>query len=94
MSMEHKSHQILEEELQKAGKQVKVGGTYSHFKHPERLYKVVSLGVQEGTDRICVIYRAEYNKDLVFVRDLDSWLEKPKEGIDRFTLVAGGYART
>jgi hypothetical protein len=86
--MEHKSHQILEEELQKAEKLVKVGGIYSHFKHPEKLYKVISLGVQESTDKICVVYRAEYNKKLVFVRDLDSWLEKPQENIDRFNLVA------
>jgi len=85
--MAHKSQNNLEEKLQKAGELVKVGGLYFHYKNPENLYKVVGLGIQEATDKICVMYQAQYNKKLVFVRDLDNWLAKPQEGIDRFELV-------
>jgi len=85
--MPHKSHLIIEKELEMAKTQVKVGGIYSHYKNPEHLVKVIALGTQEATDKLGVIYQEAANKNLVFVRDLNIWLERPLKDIPRFKLV-------
>ncbi|MCL5785023.1 MAG: DUF1653 domain-containing protein [Patescibacteria group bacterium] len=88
--MAHKNPQILEDELKQAKRLIKVGGFYTHYKNPLNTYKVIELAIQEASDKICVIYQAEYNKNLIFVRDLDSWLENPEvngQKVIRFKLV-------
>lgn len=85
-----KTQDDLKKEIAEVGKQVKVGGRYSHYKKPENIYQVIGLGVQESTDKICVLYKPEYMDDITFVRDLDSWLAMPElEGklVERFTLL-------
>ena len=85
-----RTHDDIEKELQEARKHIKIGGTYSHYKNPQNLYKVIFLATQEETDKICVIYQSEYGKKLLFVRDLDSWLDNPEvngEKVERFKLV-------
>lgn len=84
--MEHKSHSDLKKELEAAGRLVKVGRIYAHFKtqHP---YKVISLGTQESDEKICVIYQDTVEPTLIFVRDLDSWLSMPFKDMPRFRLV-------
>ncbi|MFA7614812.1 MAG: DUF1653 domain-containing protein [Candidatus Caldatribacteriota bacterium] len=78
VSSNHKNHQQLHQELEEAKKQVEVGGIYSHYKYPENTYQVINLGFIETTDEVCVIYQATYDKELVFVRPLSSWLETPE----------------
>lgn len=88
--MSHKSHEDIEQEIQEAQTIIKIGGIYSHYKNPKNLYKVISLGTQEATDKICVIYQAEYDNKLIFVRDVDSWLGNPVvngKTVQRFRLV-------
>ncbi len=85
--MPNKSHEELEKELAAAKGQVKIGGIYVHYKNPDAFYKVIGLGIQEATDTVCVIYQAEYNKELIFVRDLVDWMKKPSENKERFMLV-------
>lgn len=75
VSPNHKNHHQLHQELEEAKKVVEVGGIYSHYKYPENIYQVVNLGFIEATDEVCVIYQATYDKDLVFIRPLNSWLE-------------------
>lgn len=85
-----KTQKILQKELEEAQKRIIIGGTYSHYKQPENHYTVVALGVQEATDKLCVIYRAEYDEKLLFVRDVDSWLSKPEvdgKYVERFVYV-------
>lgn len=84
--MPHKEHAVIEEELRSAEKQVKIGGIYSHYKDPKHLVKVLSIGVQEATDKLCVIYQEVAGGNIIFVRDLDIWLEEPIEGTPRFKL--------
>ena len=72
-----KTHEELQQELNEAEKLVKIGGIYAHYKTPKNLYKVIAFGTQEATNKICVIYQAEYGKKLIFVRDVDTWLDKP-----------------
>jgi hypothetical protein len=88
--MPHKSHEELEMELGIAKTHVRVGGIYSHYKNPSRLYKVTAIGIQEATDKLCVIYQDATNEKLIFVRDLDLWLEEPTKGMPRFRLVKQG----
>ena len=85
--MPHKSPEAIEKELDAAKALVKIGGTYSHFKNPQHLVDVVAVGIQEATDKVCVVYRDAKNRNLLFVRDLDSWLEMPLKGTPRFKLV-------
>lgn len=88
----HKSQESLVTEINETSKKVKVGGLYYHYKHPDQYYKVVNLAVTEWDDKICVSYQAQYGEKLIFVRPLDSWLEKVEwqdKTIDRFTLVKG-----
>ncbi len=86
--MPHRSHEDLEKELESAKKQIKIGGTYSHYKNPKHKVKVVAVGIQEAAEKPCVIYRDAANEKLIFVRDLDVWLEEPIKGTPRFMLVA------
>lgn len=85
--MDHKDQQVLQEELEAAQKQVKIGGTYSHYKNPDKLYEVIALGVQELNDKLCVVYQAKYGKKIIFIRDLDSWLKEPLKGTPRFRFI-------
>lgn len=84
----HKSQESLSKELDEAAKKVKVGGYYYHYKKPSDAYEVINLAVTEWDDKICVIYQAQYGDGLIFVRPLDSWLEKAEwqdKTVKRFT---------
>jgi hypothetical protein len=83
-SPHHKDHAQLQTELAAARTQVQVGGVY-----PSNHYKVIGLGWREATDELCVIYQAEYDPTLVFIRELSSWLETPDlhgQPVPRFIL--------
>lgn len=84
----HKPQNKLVNEIKLASKKVKVGGLYYHYKKPNDFYKVINIAITEWDDNLCVIYEAQYGEKLIFVRPLDSWLEKVEwdnKTIDRFT---------
>lgn len=89
--MPHISNDELNRKLSDAAKLVSVGSIYKHYKYPERNYKVISLAIQEATEKICIIYKDISESDAPpFVRDLDSWLESVEwQGaiVPRFKLV-------
>ena len=89
--MARKTQEELIAEVNKAKKKVKVERRYSHYKHPNRFYTVLRVGLIEETGGVCVIYEAEYGKKLVWVRTLEDFLAKVKleDGteVDRFTKV-------
>ena len=91
VSSGYKKHTQLHKELESAKKKVVIGGIYSHYKHPENTYKVLHFGFIEANDSVCVIYEATYDRELIFIRLLESWLEKVncngKKGL-RFSLVS------
>lgn len=75
--------------ISEASKKVRIGGIYYHYKHPEQYYEVLNIAVTEWNDELCVSYQAKYGEGLIFIRPLDSWLEKVEwkgKMIDRFTL--------
>jgi hypothetical protein len=85
----HKPANTLTNALTEAATKVNVGGFYTHYKSPDKTYKVIKLAVTEWDDQICVIYEAQYGDKLTFVRPLNSWLDKVEwqaKLVDRFTL--------
>lgn len=74
--MPHRSHDELRQELMHAHASVTTGREYIHYKYPERRYRVIDIGIQEESEKVCVIYCDSRSPDIHFVRDLDSWLEK------------------
>lgn len=87
----HKSQESLIKELEKAATNVKVEGLYYHYKNTKLIYKVLKLAITEANASICVIYEAQYGDKLVFVRPLNSWLDRVEwenKTTDRFTLIS------
>lgn len=76
--MPHKPQDQLQKELAEAGKLIKIGDYYKHFKNPDHLYHVEFLGFLESNDEVCVGYRGLYGHKFLFIRPLNIFLEKVK----------------
>jgi len=89
--MSHSNKDTLLHQLKVAKSSVEVGGRYFHYKHPDKFYTILRIGFIEKTEEVCVIYEAEFEDELVWVRTLTDFLSKVKledvEEIDRFTKV-------
>lgn len=72
--MNHTSLEELSNNRQNAYQQVEVGALYYHYRNPQLHYKVIDIGIQEASEKICIIYKALYGACITWVRDLDSWL--------------------
>jgi hypothetical protein len=75
MVLNHKPDELIRKELEDAKSKVEFGASYSHYKHPEKRYKIKGLAVLENGDEVCVIYQAEYGGGFTFVRPLREWVE-------------------
>lgn len=73
--MSHKPQDELKRELEEAGKKVRVGDYYSHFKNPDHCYRIEFLGFLESNDEIHVGYRGMYGEKFLFLRPLTIFLE-------------------
>ncbi|HKB88846.1 MAG TPA: DUF1653 domain-containing protein [Patescibacteria group bacterium] len=84
------SKQLLQD-LEELKSKVKVGDKYSHYKYPDNLYTIISLGFIEASEESCVVYQAEYGDKLVWVRTEKEFFSKAKLGngkeVARFTKV-------
>lgn len=89
--MAHKTQEELITEINSVKKKVKVGGKYIHYKHSDQFYKVLRIGFIEKTEKVCVIYEAQYGERSVWVRPLEDFLAKVRlengTNVDRFTKV-------
>jgi hypothetical protein len=66
---------------------VVIGGFYHHYSDPKKLYKVITVAVDESdTDNHFVIYKAVYGRLIQWARPLRSWTALVN-GAPRFTLV-------
>ncbi len=74
MTHDLESETALVEKLNDARLKVAFGGTYRHYKHRTRHYKVQGFAIIESTGGVGVIYQAQYGERLTFVRPLSSWL--------------------
>jgi hypothetical protein len=82
--------QVLKQKIRAAEKHISVGALYRHHKSPDKIYKVLGIGIQEADDVLHVIYQAQYDERLTFLRPVDVWLEQVEwEGqtVPRFSKV-------
>ncbi len=86
----HKSEDEIMEEINAAAKLIEIGATYAHYKDRAKTYKPLSFATLEVNNDLCVIYRAEYGKKLVFARPVNVWLDELEyngERVKRFTKI-------
>lgn len=72
--MDRKTPDELAEVLASASKKVELGASYAHYKGGR--YKVEAVALLEATNEPAVVYRAEYDQRLVFIRPFSIWQEK------------------
>lgn len=80
------SQDQLSVRLAKAAEQVAVGARYMHYK--QLSYKVLAIALREEDNEPCVVYQAEYDDSLTWIRPVGNWLEEVEvEGkkVKRFT---------
>lgn len=53
---------------------VQVGAAYVHYRNPQKVYKVLNLALLEANEEVSVVYEAQYDSHLIWVRPLSSWL--------------------
>lgn len=85
---EKESQAQLSVKLAQAAKQVTVGGRYVHYRHKRLTYKVLSLALREEDNEPCVVYQAEYDDKITWIRPVSSWVEEVEVGgvkLRRFT---------
>lgn len=74
------SEKDLLQKIELAKTQVRVGGVYSHWKNPNKLYKVLEIGFCEWDETAVVVYQQLNAKNpITWVRRLtgiDGWLTK------------------
>lgn len=58
-----------------ASEQVEVGGTYGHYKNAEKRYVVVTIAIDEATERPAVVYKALYGDGTTWIRSVENFLE-------------------
>ena len=68
--MAHVSLEELAQRLADAGREVEVGGRYVHYKDPTKEYIVKSLVIIEATEEVGVVYEAQYDTRISFMRPL------------------------
>ena len=76
--MSHLDEKLLQKIIDNAKEKIQIGGIYRHYKKGER-YKVIGVGIIEGTDKVGVIYEAQYGKKIVWIREIDSFNGKVRE---------------
>ncbi len=73
--MTHLTQEELARELAQAEKLVEKDARYVHFKDPSHEYIVRGFGVREDTQEVCVIYEAQYDTRIPFIRTLASFTD-------------------
>ena len=88
--MAHLTQKELVSIISNAKKRVSAGSKYYHYKHPEQHYEILAVGLLEAKEKPCIVYKALYGEGIVWVRDIDNFLEKieTQNGkVRRFSLV-------
>lgn len=88
--MDHKTFEVLEQELVAASELVAVGAQYVHYRSPSSRYLVAGLCIIEETDEVAIRYASLKQPRVEFIRSLSSWLSEIEwEGktVERFRKV-------
>ena len=86
----HKSEVEIQADIAAAEKGIVIGGIYSHYSDPAKIYKVLDIITSEEKCAPEVVYEAQYGASLKFGRLVSSWLEMVEFGgeeVPRFSLV-------
>jgi hypothetical protein len=70
----HEDQSQLSARLARAAQQVTVGARYVHYK--QLTYEVIALALREEDGEPCVVYQAEYDDDITWIRPVSSWMEE------------------
>ena len=90
MTPGHKTEEQILAEIEEATTKIEVGASYCHYKDRSKVYKIQGFGTLEADDSLCVIYQAQYGKQLTFIRPVSIWLEQIEwqgKKVPRFTKV-------
>lgn len=71
--MAHVSLDELAEKLARAGREVSVGARYVHYKDRAKEYVVKSFAILEATEEVGVVYEAQYDTRISFIRPLSDF---------------------
>ncbi len=77
-------------ELERVKQIAPLGARYFHYKNPNQFYIIVSHGIIEATEEPAIVYQAEYDKKVVWIRPASVFLEEIEwEGkkVPRFTRI-------
>ncbi len=77
--------------LEKLKTQIPLGARYFHYKNPNQFYTIISHGIIEATEEPGIIYRAEYDTQIIWIRPASVFLEEVEwEGkkVPRFTRIS------
>jgi hypothetical protein len=81
--MRRKTEQEFKDMLSEAAKLVKVGGRYRHSKSGGE-YTVVDLALIEATEKVGVVYLAEYDERFKWLRPVDDFVAEVEiDGVRR-----------
>lgn len=62
--------------LEQLKTQIPVGAHYYHYKNPNQFYTVVSHGIIEATEEPAIIYQAEYDMKIIWIRPASVFLQE------------------
>ena len=71
--MAHLSLGELAKRIADAEREVEVGARYTHYKDSTKEYVVTELAILEATEEVAVIYQAQYDERVSFIRPLSSF---------------------
>lgn len=74
--MSNTAENKLEAKLIDAMGQINVGSKWVHYKNPDHQYQVVAIGLNEENQEPCIVYVAQYGKQLVWIRDFDNFTQE------------------
>lgn len=88
--MTHLSKEMLKSQLEASYRIVPKESVWAHYKDPLSRYIVKELVIIEANDKVGVVYPAEDDSEIVFVRPLVEWLSEVTIGdmtVSRFSRV-------
>ena len=88
--MSHTPEDTLAETLIKAKEILSTGDIYHHYTDKDKHYEILAVALKEDSETVCVVYRALYGRELIWVRDFDTWISyvtTPSGRLPRFQKV-------
>lgn len=88
---EKRSMLQLLEDLKKAKTKIRIGEKYAHYKHLKSIYKILEVGFIESTEEVSVIYQAQFEDKMIWIRTEKEFFSKVTlengKTVDRFVKV-------